>query len=270
MSLKNKTAVIVGGGGGIGLAIAEEFVRAGAGLIIMDISPEKLQAARDHLKNQGLPEPRMTLTLDVSSARSVAGAFSEIDQASEPLDILVNAAGVREVKNIYDLPPDEFDRVIHINLCGTYYCCREAAIRLKKLGGGSILTVASVAGLTGLPCRPAYNASKHALVGLSKNLALDLGPDKIRVNVIAPGTIRTPMTEAYYGSRAFLEGLDELVPLGSSLGGARDVARAAVFLCSDQAEFISGVCLPVDGGWSAGKSYALGKATPYTSAGSGT
>ncbi|MDR1044659.1 MAG: SDR family oxidoreductase [Candidatus Adiutrix sp.] len=270
MDFKNKTAVIVGGGGGLGLATALEFARAGASLVIMDGDQKKLEAAGAVLAGQKIPPPALSLRLDVSSAAAVAEAFRLVDQAALAVNFLINAAGLREVKMVYDLSPEEFQRVVNVNLCGVYYCCREAALRMRSLGGGAMVTVASVAGLTGLPHRPAYCASKHGLVGLSRNLALDLGKDGIRVNVLAPGTIRTPMTEAYYSSRAFLDGLDELVPLGSQLGGSQDVARAAVFLCSEAAEFITGACLPVDGGWSAGKSYAIGQSTPYTSAGSGS
>jgi NAD(P)-dependent dehydrogenase (short-subunit alcohol dehydrogenase family) len=267
--LTNKVAVIVGGGGGIGLTTALEFARAGAGLALMDLNMEKCRAAEEAFSEKGLPRPLWLGEIDLASPDSVARAFKKLDQAGLKVDILVNCAGIREVKMIYDLPPEEFQRVLNVNLGGAYCCCREAALRMKRNGGGCILNVASVAGLTGLPYRPAYCASKHALLGLTKNLALDLGRDKIRVNVLAPGTIRTPMTEAYYASPAFLEGLDELVPLGGRLGGSPDVAKAALFLCSDAAEFITGVCLPVDGGWSAGKSYALGRSTPYTASGSG-
>ncbi|MDR2443325.1 MAG: SDR family oxidoreductase [Deltaproteobacteria bacterium] len=270
MKDNNQIVAIVGGAGGLGLATVIEFSKAGYEIIILDITQEKCLQAEAFLKSLGLPPPRLKVPVDIASAQSVKEAFEKIDSAHLTVNHLINCAGVREVKMIFDLPPEEFMRVININLGGAYYCCQEASLRMKDSGGGSIVLVASVAGVSGLPFRPAYCASKHGIVGLTKNLALDLGKHKIRVNVIAPGTIRTPMTDAYYSSQDFLDGLDELVPLGSKAGRSEDVAKAALFLCSEGASFITGACLVVDGGWSAGKSYAIGAKTPYTAAGSST
>jgi len=265
MTIKNQVALVTGGGGGLGLAIAEALAAAGAAVAVLDVTQEKADTAVKHLS--GLTCGRLAaIEVNVADPDSVASAFLKIDGQFSQIDILVNCAGVREVKTIYDLEPKEWQRVININLCGSFYCAREAALRMRKSGGGSIINITSVAGIMGITHRPAYTASKHGLIGLTKNLACDLAADGIRVNAVAPGTIRTPLTEGYYSDSNFVEGLKEVVPLGAG-GDPQDVADAVVYLCSRQAKFITGIVLPVDGGWASSKSYTVGKgASPYTSA----
>jgi NAD(P)-dependent dehydrogenase (short-subunit alcohol dehydrogenase family) len=150
---------------------------------------------------------------------------------------------------------DEWDNVIAVNLSGTFYCCQAVAGVMREAGGGAIVNIASVGGLIGLTRRPAYTAAKHGVVGLTKSLARDLGPAGIRVNAICPGLIRTPLTEQYFAEDAFEEGLRTVIPQGRA-GTAADVADAALYLASDQAAYVSGVALTVDGGWLAEKSFA--------------
>jgi NAD(P)-dependent dehydrogenase (short-subunit alcohol dehydrogenase family) len=267
MLLKGSTAVIVGGSGGLGLEIARTFSREGARVVIMDRNADVCEVGVSTLQKDGVSNVA-AIIVDVSSPESVAQAFAALDGQIGKFDILINSAGVREVKNVFDLEPAEWQKVIAINLSGPFYCSREAAKRLSKTGGGAIVTIASVAALIGITHRPAYTASKHGIVGLTKNLAKDLAPFNIRVNAVAPGTVRTPMTEAYYSDEAFVRGMDEVVPLGSK-GTVRDVANAVLFLSSSMSNFITGVILPVDGGWSSEKSYAVGGAqSAYTSSAS--
>lgn len=256
MLLDGKTAVVTGCGGGLGLAIARTLAVHGARIVAMDRSPERAdEAARELLAST--ERQAIAIAVDVSSAAAVAEAFAKLDRHQARIDILVNCAGIREVSRIYDLDPAEWERVIAVNLSGPFYVTREAALRMRETGGGSIVNVASVAGIMGLTHRPAYTASKHGLVGLTRNLARDLAGDGIRVNAVAPGTIRTPMTEGFFDDEGFRNGLREVVPLGDK-GSSDDVANAVLFLASPLAGFVNGVVLPVDGGWSAEKAYTVG------------
>ena len=265
MQFSNKVAIVTGAGGGLGLAICEKLARGGAAVVALDYSKAMADKAGAHMLAL-TQQPCVSLAVDVADHRSVEGAFKLIDEKFKHIDRLVNCAGVREVKTIYDLAPEEWLRVIDINLNGPYFCAREAALRMRTTGGGAIVNIASVAGMMGLTHRPAYNSSKHGLIGLTRNLALDLAADGIRVNAVAPGIIRTPLTDAYYSDPQFIQGLNELVPMGAG-GTPEDIADAVAFLCSKEAKFVNGVVLPVDGGWASSKGYTTGKGSAqFTSA----
>ncbi|WP_321797513.1 SDR family oxidoreductase [Caballeronia sp. J97] len=267
--LFGKTALITGGGGGLGIGIAKVLAEQGARIVVLDMTAEACQHACDALLAEGL-DPSDGVQIDVSSADSVARAFVEVDRLVDRIDILVNCAGVREVSSVFELSAAEWDRVIAINLSGPFYCAREAALRMRESRGGSIVNISSVAAMLGMPHRPAYNASKAGLMGLTRNLAKDLAPWKIRVNAVAPGLLRTPLTEPYFDDPAFERGLDHVVPLGKG-GTPRDVGQAVLYLSSPMAEFVTGIMLPVDGGWSSEKGYTVGDGpSPYTSSTSST
>jgi NAD(P)-dependent dehydrogenase (short-subunit alcohol dehydrogenase family) len=266
MLLENSTAVIVGGSGGLGLEIGRTFAREGASIVVLDRTMDICESAVKTLKKDGVTNV-IGIQVDVSDPVSVEKAFIDLDRESDKYDVLVNCAGVREVKNVFDLDPKEWQKVIAINLSGPFYCAREAAKRMRNTGGGAIVNIASVAALIGITHRPAYTASKHGIIGLTKNLAKDLASYNIRVNAVAPGTVRTPMTEAYYSDEAFVHGMDQVVPLGSK-GNVSDVANAVLFFSSAMSAFVTGTVLPVDGGWSSEKSYAYGNSSAFTSANS--
>jgi NAD(P)-dependent dehydrogenase (short-subunit alcohol dehydrogenase family) len=268
MLLEGKAAVVTGCSGGLGSAIAAALSDQGATIVAMDLTAEKVEQACEAVRARGARAVH-GIVMDVACARSVAEAFAAAKQTIGKLDILVNNAGVREIKNAFDLSPEEWDRVIAINLSGPFYCAREAALWMRDTGGGTIINIASVAGLTAISHRPAYTAAKHGVVGLTKNLARDFAGAKIRVNAVAPGVLRTPMTQDYYADPEFLRGLKHSVPFHDR-GEAADIGRAVLFLASPLAEFINGVTLPVDGGWLAEKSYASPEAASFFSAGSST
>jgi len=237
MDLKGRVALVTGAASGIGREIAQLFAREGARVVGLDRAGEGL------------------LRADVRVATEVERAVASVVEEAGRLDVLVNSAGIREIGDVYSLPTEEWENVIAVNLSGTFYCCQAAARAMRETDGGAIVNMSSVGGLVGLSHRPAYTASKHGVVGLTKSLARDLAPDGIRVNAICPGLIRTALTEQYFEDEAFERNLATIVPQGRA-GEASEVANAALYLASDLSSYVNGIALTVDGGWLAEKSFA--------------
>jgi NAD(P)-dependent dehydrogenase (short-subunit alcohol dehydrogenase family) len=258
-----KSAVITGAAGGLGLAVAHTLATRGYRVIGIDHdgsgSERFMQAATVASARQPV-----FLEADVTSHADVARAVGDAIEAGGPIDALVTCAGVREIEDVLAISAERWMQVLAINVTGTFFFCQEVAkTMVAAKNGGSIVTISSIAGFVGVPNRPAYTASKHAVVGLTKNLAVDLAPHGIRVNAVAPGTIRTPMTEAYWHNARFLDEMPMFVPLHAR-GAAADVGAAVAFLLSDEANFITGITLPVDGGLLSTKSYSTGgPGSPY-------
>ncbi len=255
MLLEGRVAVITGAASGIGREIALTFAREGARIAGFDRSPEALDALVAELSAAG-SVGAFGQVGDVRDPAAVDAAAAAIVSEAGQIDILVNCAGIREIKNVYEITAEEWQAVIDINVNGLFYWCQAAARRMRESGGGAIINLASVGGLIGLSNRPAYSASKHAVVGLTKSLSRDLAPAGIRVNALCPGVIRTAMTEAYWADDRFENELASVVPLGRS-GTADDVAQAALYLASPMSSYVTGVALTVDGGWLAEKSFAV-------------
>jgi meso-butanediol dehydrogenase/(S,S)-butanediol dehydrogenase/diacetyl reductase len=267
ISLTGKVAVVTGAASGLGRGIATSLARHGASVVALD---------RDDASETtgSLPtddaQRHTAVRCDVADVDDVARAFADVDAAHDRVDILVNCAGIREIDSALDLDPAMWQRVLNVNLSGPFFCIQQAGRRMVARGaGGAIVNVTSVAGLVAMTHRPAYSSSKHGLIGLTKNLARDLAVHRIRVNAVAPGTIRTPLTEAYYHDDAFLAGVEGMVPLGFE-GRPEDVAGAVLFFVSDLASWVTGTVLPVDGGWLAERNYAPPGANSYTSSSSGS
>ncbi len=256
MLLTDRFALVTGAGSGIGRAIAERFAREGARIVALDRSDAQAAELLAALE-PAAAGAHVFVSGDVRSADEVERAVTRAVAEAGRVDVAVNCAGVREIGDVYTLAADEWENVIAVNLSGTFYCCQAVARRMRETGGGSIVNLSSVGGLIGLSHRPAYTASKHGVVGLTKSLARDLGADGIRVNAICPGVIRTPLTEQYWGDPSFEAQLASVVPVGRS-GLVDDVASAALYLASDLAAYVNGIALTVDGGWLAEKSFAPG------------
>jgi NAD(P)-dependent dehydrogenase (short-subunit alcohol dehydrogenase family) len=242
--LKEKRVLITGGAGGIGTATAALFLEEGSRVIILDCDPVALARI-----TREFPALHGTLRADVSDAVDVAQAFVELDHLWGGLDILINNAGISRRHRFLDISPQEWREVLSVNLNGVFYVAQQAAQRMAKAGNGVILNMGSTNGLMGYPYYADYNASKSAVIELTRSMALELAP-AVRVNAVCPGFILTPMQEAEYApetQRAFAA----KVPL-QRLGRPEEVAALLTFLASDDAAFITGQCFVIDGGEIAG------------------
>jgi NAD(P)-dependent dehydrogenase (short-subunit alcohol dehydrogenase family) len=256
--LAGRRAVVTGAAGGIGRAIARAFASEGARLALLDQSAEGMADAADELATAGDGKPVTIIPCDIRSGAAVDEAFAEILAILGGIDILVCSAGIREIADSLAITHEQWNQTIAVDLNGTFYCCQAAARAMSESGGGGvIINVASVTGLMGESARPAYTAAKHGVLGLTKTLACDLARYNIRVNALCPGLIRTPLTESYFSSDSFVAGLKSSIPLGT-YGETRQIADAAVFLASTNADYITGIALPVDGGFLAEKAFFSG------------
>lgn len=246
MKLKGKRALITGGAQGIGQAIAQTFCRAGATVYIADINKETGTAAAAAL-NQERGNVHFTL-LDVSDDSDWQRVCSQIVAAAGGLDILVNNAGINIRKPIEEMSPDELDMMYQVNIKGPFLGIKHVLPIMKSAGGGSIINMSSVCGLIGHKYTPeAYTTAKGAITTLTKAIASRYGEFNIRCNSINPSTANTAMVQNMLKDPVWREQRLGEVPLGR-MAGLQDIAEAALYLASDEAGFINGVTLPVDGG----------------------
>jgi len=245
MRLAGKVALVTGAGSGFGAGIARTFAREGAKVAIVDINEE---AARDVAAAIGASA--IALHADVSRRADVAASVEATVAAFGGLDILVNNAGVAHTRRpLAEVSEDEFDRVLAVNLKSIFLFAKAAVPLLRKRGGGVIINIGSTAGIRPRPGLTWYNASKGAVNLMSKSMALELAPDRIRVCALAPTIGDTALLPTFMGgdSEELREKFRATVPLGR-LSTAQDVANAALFFASDEAEFLTGTVLEIDGG----------------------
>lgn len=242
--LTGKRVVITGGAGGIGSATARRFIEEGARVAVID----RDEAASQRLR-QALPTLEASLSAEISNPDSVARAFEQLDQHFGGLDILINNAGISLRHAFMDITPEEWRKVLDINLNGVFYVAQQAARRMLAGKGGVIINMGSTNGLAGYHYYADYNASKAGVIELTRSMALELGPT-IRVNAVCPGFIMTPMQEAEY-TPEMRHAFEVKVPL-QRLGSPADVASLFAFLASDEASYISGQHFVIDGGEIAG------------------
>ncbi len=251
MRFQDKGVVITGAGSGIGRETAFAFAAESAVVACTDIDADTAGRTADEIAKRG--GKAHAFTLDTTNPEAVTAFFETAENRLGALDVLINSAGVREIEPVPDLPYEEWCRVINVNLTGVFLCSQAFVRRLLPAGKpGAIVNLASTLGLTAAPNRPAYTASKHAVVGLTKEMGLEFGTTGIRVNAVGPGVTRTALTERYFQDPDMANTVRAIHAM-NRWGEADEIARAILFLASDEASFITGVTLPVDGGWLAGK-----------------
>jgi NAD(P)-dependent dehydrogenase (short-subunit alcohol dehydrogenase family) len=244
---QKRIALVTGGGSGIGLAIAEKFVQQDILTIIVGRDQPKLDAAKEKLGEHCHP-----FQLDLNDLAAIPAFVSQMTNLFGGIDILVNNAGVNQKKDFMDVSDEDFRRILHTNVSSIFALSREVVKVMVKKGSGNILNISSMASQYGIPKVIAYTASKSAIEGMTRAMAVELSPLGIRVNCIAPGFIATEMSEkALNGDTERRKKVMSRTPMGK-LGDPADIGSTALFLTSEEARFITGVILPVDGGNSIG------------------
>ena len=240
--LKNKTAVVTGGTRGVGLAIVKKYLENGANVAVAGSRKETVDKALAELTEYG--DRVMGIWPDLCDPEAVAMAFSSVKERFGGVDILANNAGISSRTSLYDYTLEEFSKILDINLKAVFVCSQAAARIMKARGGGVIINTSSMVGEYGQPSGCGYPATKFAVNGLTKSLARELAKDQIRVNAVAPGVTKTDMVAAL--PQEMVERISAGIPLGR-VGEPLDIANAYLFLASDQASYITGVTLRVDG-----------------------
>lgn len=222
----------------------KKFLENGASVVLWGSRQETVDRALERLR-QDNPDWQVTgMAPDLGSYEEVARALDSVKKKYGKIDIMVNNAGISARDSLYDYNPEDFDRIMDLNVNSVFRCSKAAAAIMREHGGGVILNTSSMVSFYGQPAGSGYPASKFALNGLTKSLARELGRDHIRVNAVAPGVTRTDMMEAV--PQEVIEPIVRTIPLGR-LGEAEDIANAFLFLASDMASYITGAIIPVDG-----------------------
>ena len=242
--LDNKTALITGGGTGIGFGIASCFIAAGATVVITGRREDVLKEAVSKLGNKA-----HYVTGDINQLQHIPALLQQVEQKARPVDILVNNAGRNQKKPFLDTTDEDLAAILQTNVLGAFALSREVARRMiENKKSGSILLISSMAAVMGIDRVVSYSTAKSGLTGMMRTMVADLAPFNIRINAIAPGWIESEMLAAALdGDKARKEKVMNRIP-AKALGKPEDIGHAALFLASDAANYISGVLLPVDGG----------------------
>lgn len=243
MRLEGKNALITGAAQGIGKSIALGMAKEGANVAISDVNIENAENTAREIRSLGVKS--ISLKLDVSNQENVINAFSRFTEELGPIDILVNNAGITKDTLILRMKEADWDAVLGVNLKGSFLCSREAVKKMSKQRYGKIINISSVVAFMGNPGQANYSASKAGLIGLTKTIAKEYANRGIRANAIAPGFIQTAMTDIL--SDEVKNEMKRAIPLGE-FGSPEDVTSAAVFLASNESDYISGQVIHVNGG----------------------
>ncbi|WP_009478542.1 SDR family NAD(P)-dependent oxidoreductase [Rhodococcus sp. JVH1] len=243
--LNGKTAIVTGGASGIGAATVRHFVDEGAIVVITDIDP--LAGSRFEAQLRSAGARVVFIEADVSNEDHVGNVMSTTREQFGGCDVLFNNAGIGLPGLGHTVTLPSWHRVMSVNLDGSFLMAKHAIISMLETGGGSIVNMSSIMGLVGVPDSLSYNVSKHGIVGMTKSLALEYAPHNVRVNAVCPGYIDTPMGRSDVEANPSIPRLHPLGRIGTPL----EVAKAVSFLASDEASFITGTSLLVDGGYTA-------------------
>lgn len=245
MRFDNKVALVTGGGGGIGSAIARRLASEGAHAIVTDVNAEAAEAVAADIRASGCSAS--AIAADIAKAESCRALVTSALAAHGRIDVLVNNAGINRRGNILAITEDDWSATFAVNLDAMFHLCRAVIPQMIALGGGAIVNTASQWGLHPAPNHIAYNVSKAAVASFTQNLARDYAPHKIRVNAVCPGEIHTPMLESgVRRSGRTIADLDKLVPYGR-IGKPEEVAALVAFLASDEAPFMCGALVEITG-----------------------
>lgn len=242
-----KTVIVTGGANGIGRGMAQVFAANGYAVVIADLDGDEAAAAA-----AALGPNHLGMGLDVTSEKDVVGLISAVSVRYGRIDALVNNAGIGDSHlPTLEQSTELFRRVLDVHLTGAYLLSREAGRLMAENRGGAIVNISSIAGMKGMPKRNAYSAAKAGIVAMTEAMACEWAGLGIRVNAIAPGYVETELVgKLIAAGRIDRDRMVSRIPAGR-LGRPEDIARAALFLCSDAADYITGACLSVDGGWNA-------------------
>jgi NAD(P)-dependent dehydrogenase (short-subunit alcohol dehydrogenase family) len=244
LGLSGRVCVVTGGGGGIGRAVAIDLARAGARVAAIDRDEQGLARTREELPGGN----HVMVPCDVASAESIAVAGETIEKAAGLCSVLVNAAALLRPGSLDTLTLAEWNAVLSVNLTGYFLCAQIFGRQMRSLGRGSIIHVASIAGSHAQGRSGAYSVSKAGVIMLSRQLAAEWGPQGIRSNVVSPGMVVTPMSQAFYNTPGVTERRSAVTPL-RRIGKPQDIADAVLFLASDRSSYVNGDEITVDGGY---------------------
>lgn len=247
--LHGHVALVTGGGGGLGSPIAIGLAAAGATVVVADLALERAEAVAAEIV--AMAGRSLALALDVTSAASVQAVVDHVLNEYGCIDILVNSHGITKRMASVDFPQADWDRIIAVNLTGTFYCCQIVGRAMIDQGRGSIINLASIGGLVGLPASVAYCASKGGVVQLTRTLGVEWAPLGVRVNAIAPSSFNTPMVQRVLDSEPeYRERVVSRIPIGR-IAEPAEIVGTAIYLASAAASMVTGAVLPVDGGYTA-------------------
>ena len=243
---EGKTAFITGAASGIGRATAVAFAAEGARVVVTDRVEAALQETAEYVKESG--GEVLVIACDVSKPEEIEAAVAQAVNTFGRIDCAFNNAGVEnKATPLHEIELEEWDRILSINLRGTFVCMKHEIAQMVRQGSGVVVNTSSGAGIRGVAGGASYAASKHAMIGMTKSAALDYAKQNIRVNCVLPGNIATPMMDRFTGGD--IQKAIDLEPVGR-LGKPEEIAEAVLWMCSDLGGFVTGASIVVDGGWS--------------------